>query len=67
MMRHARERRGLTQQQVADMIGITQSGVSIAEYKEFPTLQTLERYADALGYRLEVLFVDQRPRRADAS
>lgn len=51
-----RIRRGLTQADVADRIGTTQSAISRLEDRRTgsPTLRTLERYADAVGCRLEL-------------
>lgn len=59
----ARARQGLTQAQLAQKIGTTQSAVARLESgkgKHSPSLATLSRYAEALGCRLEVRLVRQR-------
>ena len=56
----ARAAQGLTQAQVAEKIGTTQSAVARMESgsgKHSPSLATLSRYADALGCKLEVKLV----------
>ena len=56
----ARADQGLTQAQVAERIGTTQSAVARMESgrgKHSPSLATLSRYADALGCKLEVRLV----------
>ncbi len=61
----AREASGLTQADVAKRIGTTQSAVARLESrsaKHSPSMATLERYAAALGCRLEVRFVRERAR-----
>lgn len=50
----ARQARGLTQVQLAERLGISQSNVSRLEQGEDPQLSTLHRYVAALGGRLEV-------------
>jgi transcriptional regulator with XRE-family HTH domain len=60
----ARAAQGLTQAQVAEKIGTTQSAVARMESgsgKHSPSLATLAKYADALGCKLEVRLV-RRPR-----
>ncbi len=60
----ARAAQGLTQAQVAEKIGTTQSAVARMESgsgKHSPSLATLSKYADALGCKLEVRLV-RRPR-----
>jgi transcriptional regulator with XRE-family HTH domain len=62
----ARAAQGLTQAQVAEMIGTTQSAVARMESgsgKHSPSLATLTKYADALGCKLEVRLVP-KPRSA---
>ena len=49
-----RERAGLTQTDVARILGITQSRVSRLERAEDLNLSTLERYVAALGGQLRV-------------
>ena len=58
LLKRARERRGLTQHEVAVLLDRSQPSVNQAEHQSWPTLAQLERYAEALGYRLEVRFVD---------
>lgn len=56
----ARTAQGLTQAQVAERIGTTQSAVARMESgrgKHSPSLATLSKYADALGCKLEVRLV----------
>lgn len=62
----ARAAQGLTQAQVAEKIGTTQSAVARMESgkgKHSPSLATLSRYADALECRLEVRLI-RKPRSA---
>lgn len=62
----ARAAAGLTQADVAKRIGTTQSAVARLESRNArhsPSLATLERYAAALGCRLELRFVKERARR----
>lgn len=56
----ARAAQGLTQAQVAEKIGTTQSAVARMESgkgKHSPSLATLSRYAEALECRLEVRLI----------
>lgn len=56
----ARAAQGLTQAQVAQKIGTTQSAVARMESgsgKHSPSLATLSKYAEALGCKLEVKLV----------
>lgn len=58
----ARAMQGLTQAQVAEKIGTTQSAVARMESgrgKHSPSLATLTKYAHALGCKLEVRLVRQ--------
>ena len=62
----ARAAQGLTQAQVAQKIGTTQSAVARMESgsgRHSPSLATLTKYADALGCKLEVRLV-RKPRSA---
>jgi transcriptional regulator with XRE-family HTH domain len=62
----ARMQQGLTQAQVAERIGTTQSAVARMESgkgKHSPSIATLSRYAEALGCRLEIRLVRERARR----
>jgi HTH-type transcriptional regulator/antitoxin HipB len=61
MVRELREARGLSQRELAERMGTTQSVVGRLEAGgSRPTIVTLERVADALGLRLEVRFQDMR-------
>lgn len=56
----ARSSAGLTQAQLAERIGTTQSAVARLESgsaAHSPSIATLQRYASALGFRVEVRFV----------
>src|SRR5665647_114880 len=56
----ARTEQGLTQAEVAERIGTTQSAVARMESgrgKHSPSLATLSKYAEALGCKLEVRLV----------
>ena len=58
----ARASQGLTQAQVAEKIGTTQSAVARMESgsgKHSPSLATLSRYAEALGCKLEIRLVQK--------
>jgi transcriptional regulator with XRE-family HTH domain len=53
LLREARERAGLTQQQLAERSGIAQSTISAYESgKREPGVDALERLLDAAGYEL---------------
>ena len=59
----ARAETGLTQAQVAKRVGTTQSAIARLEsgaLKHSPSIATLQKYAKALGYRVEVKFVKER-------
>jgi DNA-binding XRE family transcriptional regulator len=61
----ARARAGLTQVQVAERLGISQSDVSKLERRADVRLSTLRAYADAIGARLHVALQgldDESPR-----
>lgn len=56
----ARAAAGLTQEEVAARIGTTQSAIARLESPtsgRFPSVATLQKYAHALGCRLEIRFV----------
>ena len=58
----ARTSAGITQAEVAERIGTTQSAVARLESgkgKHSPSLATLQKYAHALGYRLELRLIDE--------
>jgi len=58
-MLKARARAGLTQDAVAERMGTTKSAISRLESagKHAPSLETLKRYAQAVGCELQVRFV----------
>src|SRR5262249_40895082 len=59
----ARAESGLTQAEVAERIGTTQSAIArleSAEPKHSPSIATLQKYAKALGYKVEVKLVKER-------
>ena len=59
----ARAKAGLTQAELAARMGITQSAVARLETamgKHSPSIETLKRYAAALGYRLQLRLVKER-------
>lgn len=61
----ARAEAGLTQAEVAERAGTTQSAIARLEsgaLKHSPSIATLQKYAKALGYRVEVKFVKERGR-----
>lgn len=54
---NARSASGLSQQQVAERIGTSQSAIArleSANSKHSPSLATLRTYADALGYKVQI-------------
>ncbi len=58
----ARAEAGLTQAELAERIGTTQSAVARMETaigKHSPSIATLKRYASALGYRLQLRLVKE--------
>jgi DNA-binding XRE family transcriptional regulator len=61
-MLRARAKAGLTQDAVAERMGTTKSAISRLESagKHAPSITTLKRYADAVGYELEVKFVRRK-------
>src|SRR4051812_16482579 len=59
----ARAEAGLTQAEVAELIGTTQSAIArleSAEPKHSPSIATLQKYAKALGYTVQVKLVKER-------
>ncbi|MCX7054940.1 MAG: helix-turn-helix transcriptional regulator [Proteobacteria bacterium] len=59
----ARTEAGLTQAQLAERVGTTQSAIARLEsgaLKHSPSIATLQKHAKALGYRVEVKFVKER-------
>lgn len=61
----ARTQSGLTQEAVALRMGTTKSAVSRLEAsgKHAPSVASLKKYAEALGYTLKIEFVPQRTKR----
>lgn len=58
----ARAESGLTQAEVAERVGTTQSAIArleSASQKHSPSIATLQRYAKALGYRVQVRLVKE--------
>jgi transcriptional regulator with XRE-family HTH domain len=58
-----RARSGLTQADVAARVGTTQSAIARLESgtrKHSPSIATLQRYARAIGFRLEIRLVESR-------
>lgn len=56
----ARQKAGLTQAEVAEKIGTTQSAIARLESissSHSPSVNTLQKYAKALGYRLQIRLV----------
>ena len=59
----ARAESGLTQAEVAERVGTTQSAIARLESAaptHSPSIATLQKYAKALGYRVEVRLVKER-------
>ncbi len=59
----ARAESGLTQAEVAERIGTTQSAIArleSAQPKHSPSIATLQKYAKALGYTVQVRLVKER-------
>ena len=59
----ARAEAGLTQAEVAERIGTTQSAIArleSAQGKHSPSIATLQKYAKALGYSVQVRLVKER-------
>lgn len=65
----ARAQSGFTQAEVARLAGTTQSAIARLESalrRHSPSIDTLQKYARAIGYRVEVRLVEDK-RRAKAS
>jgi transcriptional regulator with XRE-family HTH domain len=61
----ARAEAGLTQAEVAARVGTTQSAIArleSAEPKHSPSIATLQKYAKALGYRVQIRLVKSERR-----
>lgn len=55
LMRELRRFLGLTQTEVANLLGVTQSNVSKIEVRDDPSLSILARMAEAKGMRLKIV------------
>jgi len=58
-----RQKAGLTQEQIADVLHTNKSNISRLENANSdssPKLSTIEQYAHAVGYDIEIKFVRQR-------
>lgn len=65
----ARTAASLTQAEVAERMGTTQSAIARLESpssRHSPSVETLQRYARALGCRIEIKFVPETPARRRA-
>ena len=60
MVREARKRAGLTQAQLGELVGTTQSAIARLEDSDYTghSLSMLQRIAAALGCRIEIGLVD---------
>lgn len=63
-MLSARQKSGLTQAQIAERMGtkspaITRLESSLTSGKYSPSLATIKKYAEAVGYHLEIKFVQK--------
>lgn len=61
----ARAEAGLTQAEVAERVGTTQSAIARLESaapKHSPSIATLQKYAKALGYRVQIRLVKNERR-----
>ena len=58
-IRRLRDKKGLSQRQLAELVGITQSAIARLEGGRIsPSLPTLDRIATALGAEVTVTFTD---------
>ena len=65
-MIEARIRHSLTQQQIAERMGTSQAAIArIESGKGNPSLKTLQRYAEATGSRLRIVFEQASPSAAE--
>jgi transcriptional regulator with XRE-family HTH domain len=58
-----RQKAGLTQEQVADVLHTKKSNISRLENANSvnsPKLSTIEQYADAIGYDIEIKFIPKK-------
>lgn len=61
MVKEVRMRRGLTQAEFAELLGISQPRVSQMEERRSGTVGMLERVAEGVGMELRVQFVELHP------
>lgn len=60
-MLKARKKSGLTQAEVAALMGTSTSVVGRLETGgHSPTVETLERYAEAMGYKIKIDFIPEK-------
>jgi len=61
----ARATAGMTQSEIAERIGTTQSAIARLESGALnPTIATLQKYAEAIGYRVDIKLVKVPGKRA---
>lgn len=60
-IKQLRESRGMTQEQLGLLIGMGKSQISRMEHGTLGSIETYSRVLQALGYRPEVRYVDERP------
>ena len=60
MIREVRLRRGLTQKELAVLLGCRQAWVSYLELSQTCSLRTLERVASVMGVELRVQLIELR-------
>ena len=53
----ARKRAGLTQKQIAQSMGTTQSAVARMESGRSPSMKSIQRYADAAGCKVKISLI----------
>jgi transcriptional regulator with XRE-family HTH domain len=66
----ARVEAGLTQAEVAQRVGTTQSAIARLESaapRHSPSIATLQKYAKALGYRVQIRLVKNERRQSERS
>ena len=64
LLKMARKKEGLTQQDLADLLGTTKSWIGYCEIHGVGKLVTLARIANALGYELRLpAFIKKNERR----
>jgi DNA-binding XRE family transcriptional regulator len=54
-LHEVRERRGITQEQVAERLGTSRPNVSRIEHEDDVRMSTMRRYVEALGGELEIV------------